>query len=43
VLSVARVVGRAAGSPNAWLERRLEGAATTRNWRTVVRLVDRFG
>jgi len=42
VLSIARLVGRAPGSPNAWLERRLEGAATTRNWRTVVRLVDRF-
>jgi len=42
VLSVARVVGRAAGSPNAWLERTLRGPATTRAWRTVERLVKKF-
>ena len=42
VFSVARVVGKSAGSPNAWLERTLGAAATTRNWRTVVRLVEKF-
>jgi uncharacterized protein (DUF1697 family) len=43
VFSIAHVVGRSAGSPNAWLERTLRAQATTRNWRTVERLVDRFG
>jgi len=43
VLSVSRWVGASAGSPNAWLERRLGEPATTRNWRTVVRLVEKFG
>ncbi len=42
VLSVSRVVGKAAGSPNALLERLLGVPATTRNWRTVVRLVEKF-
>lgn len=42
VLSVSRWVGRSAGSPNAWLERTLGEPATTRNWRTVVRLVERY-
>ncbi len=42
VLSVSRWVGRSAGSPNAWLERVLGEPATTRNWRTVVRLVEKY-
>jgi uncharacterized protein (DUF1697 family) len=42
VFSVARVVGKSTGSPNAWLERTLGAPATTRNWRTVVRLVEKF-
>jgi uncharacterized protein (DUF1697 family) len=42
VFSIARVVGKSTGSPNAWLERTLGAPATTRNWRTVVRLVDKF-
>ena len=42
VLSVSRWVGRSAGSPNAWLERTLGEPATTRNWRTVVRLVEKY-
>ena len=41
VLSVSRWVGASAGSPNAWLERQLGEPATTRNWRTVVRLVEK--
>jgi len=43
VLSVSRWVGRSAGSPNAWIERTLGEPATTRNWRTVVRLVEKYG
>ena len=43
VLSVSRWVGKSAGSPNAWLERTLGEPATTRNWRTVVRLVEKYG
>lgn len=43
VLSVSRRIGKSAGSPNAWLERHLGEPATTRNWRTVVRLVERHG
>jgi len=42
VLSVSRWVGKSAGSPNAWLERVLGEPATTRNWRTVVRLVEKY-
>jgi uncharacterized protein (DUF1697 family) len=42
VLSVSRWVGASAGSPNAWLERHLGEPATTRNWRTVVRLVEKY-
>ena len=42
VLSVSRWVGTSAGSPNAWLERTLGEPATTRNWRTVVRLVEKY-
>lgn len=43
VFSVSRWLGRSGGSPNAWLERQLGEPATTRNWRTVVRLVEKFG
>ena len=42
VLSVSRWVGASAGSPNAWLERQLGEPATTRNWGTVVRLVEKY-
>ncbi len=42
VLSISRWVGSSAGSPNAWLERALGEPATTRNWRTVLRLVEKF-
>jgi uncharacterized protein (DUF1697 family) len=42
VLSISRWVGASAGSPNAWLERQLGEPATTRNWRTVLRLVDKY-
>ena len=42
VLSVSRWVGKSAGSPNAWLERTLGEPATTRNWRTIVRLVEKY-
>jgi uncharacterized protein (DUF1697 family) len=42
VLSVSRWVGKSAGSPNAWLERHFGEPATTRNWRTIVRLVEKF-
>ena len=41
VLSISRWVGASAGSPNAWLERALREPATTRNWRTLVRLVEK--
>ena len=42
VLSISRWVGASAGSPNAWLERQLREPATTRNWRTVLRLVEKY-
>ena len=42
VLSVSRWIGASPGSPNAWLERTLGEPATTRNWRTVVRLVEKY-
>ena len=42
VLSISRWVGASAGSPNAWLERRLREPATTRNWRTILRLVEKY-
>ena len=42
VLSISRWVGASAGSPNAWLERTLGEPATTRNWRTLVRLVEKY-
>jgi uncharacterized protein (DUF1697 family) len=43
VLSASRLRGASPGSPNAWLERLLDAPATTRNWRTIVRLVEKFG
>ena len=42
VLSITHWVGASAGSPNAWLERQLGEPATTRNWRTIVRLVEKY-
>jgi uncharacterized protein (DUF1697 family) len=42
VLSISRWIGASAGSPNAWLERTLGEPATTRNWRTLVRLVEKY-
>ncbi len=43
VFSLSRQVGKAPGSPNAYLERQLGSPASTRVWNTVVRLVARFG
>jgi hypothetical protein len=40
-LSVSRKIGTTAGSPNAFLENLLGSLAATRNWNTVVRLVQR--
>jgi uncharacterized protein (DUF1697 family) len=40
-LSLSRKVGNTAGSPNAFLEKLLATPATTRNWNTVLRLVER--
>lgn len=42
VLSLSRRLGVSAGSPNALLEKLLGVPATTRTWRTVVRLVEKF-
>ena len=42
VFSVSRWLGKSGGSPNAWIERQLGEPATTRNWRTVVRLVEKY-
>jgi uncharacterized protein (DUF1697 family) len=42
VLSVSLHVGRTPGSPNAFLEKFLGVPVTTRNWNTVVRLVQRY-
>jgi uncharacterized protein (DUF1697 family) len=39
--SISRVVGNTPGSPNAFLERLLGAPASTRAWKTVVRLVDK--
>jgi len=43
VLSVSRKIGNTPGSPNAFLEKILGEAVTTRAWNTVVRLVHRYG
>ncbi len=40
-LSLSRKIGNTPGSPNAFLEKLLGSPATTRNWNTVVRLVER--
>lgn len=40
-LSVSLKIGNTPGSPNAFLEKRLGLPVTTRNWNTVVRLVQR--
>ena len=42
-LSVARLAGSGIGSPNAVLEHLLDAPATTRAWRTIERLLGRFG
>ncbi|UUZ67811.1 DUF1697 domain-containing protein [Polaromonas sp. P1(28)-13] len=41
-LSVSRKVGNTPGSPNAFLEKLLGSPVTTRNWNTVVRLVEKY-
>jgi uncharacterized protein (DUF1697 family) len=41
VFSLSRKVGNTPGSPNAYLEKHLGSAVTTRAWNTVVRLVHR--
>jgi uncharacterized protein (DUF1697 family) len=43
VLSVARAIGKAPGSPNAFLEKVVGAPLTTRSWNTLVRLVERHG
>ena len=40
-LSISRTVGNTPGSPNAFLEKQFGLPATTRNWNTVVRLVQK--
>jgi uncharacterized protein (DUF1697 family) len=40
-LSISRKIGNTPGSPNAFLEKLLGAPATTRNWNTVVRLVQK--
>ncbi len=42
VLSLSLKIGKTPGSPNAFLEKSLGIAATTRNWNTIVRLVQRY-
>ncbi len=42
VFSLSLRVGRTPGSPNAFLEKLLGVAVTTRSWNTVVRLVQRY-
>ncbi len=41
-LSISRKIGNTPGSPNAFLEKHFALPATTRNWNTVVRLVQKF-
>lgn len=43
VLTVARAIGKAPGSPNAFLEKIVGAPLTTRSWNTLVRLVERHG
>jgi uncharacterized protein (DUF1697 family) len=42
-LSTCVIIGKSPGSPNAFLEKQLAVPASTRNWNTVVRLVQKFG
>ncbi|WP_035058665.1 DUF1697 domain-containing protein [Andreprevotia chitinilytica] len=42
-LSLCRKIGNTPGSPNAFLEKHFALPATTRNWNTVVRLVQKHG
>jgi uncharacterized protein (DUF1697 family) len=42
VLSVSRQIGAGPGSPNALIEKCTGRPATTRNWNTLVRLVQKF-
>ena len=42
-LSISRKIGRSPGSPNSFLEKRLEMQVSTRNWNTILRLVKKFG
>ena len=41
-LSTCIIIGKSPGSPNAFLEKQLALPASTRNWNTVVRLVQKF-
>jgi len=41
VLCLSLKLGASPGSPNAWIEKLLGEPATTRNWNTVARLVDK--
>jgi uncharacterized protein (DUF1697 family) len=41
-LSVSRKIGESPGSPNAFIEKHFALPATTRNWNTVVRLVQKY-
>ena len=41
VFSVSLKIGNTPGSPNAFIEKHLDRPATTRNWNTVLRLVQR--
>lgn len=43
VFSVSRQLAKSPGSPNAFLEKLLGSPVTTRNWNTVVRLVEKHG
>lgn len=43
VFSVSRQIAKSPGSPNAFLEKLLGSPVTTRNWNTVVRLVEKHG
>jgi len=41
VLSIARKVGSSPGSPTAFLEKTLSVPVTTRNWNTILRLIEK--
>jgi uncharacterized protein (DUF1697 family) len=42
VLSLSLKLGASPGSPNAWIERQLGEPCTTRNWSTVVRVLEKY-